>query len=538
VPNATYTYNANSWKNILPPWDPAAVALPPNRTLAEEQASWSTGTVGLGFDVNPTFGPHISTTVSGMQGVNSSIYVRIPFTVTAEQKAAMTGLTLKLKYDDGVFVWVNATGAGSPLLRLNADPTASPAYNNQSIAARADTDAVTYQSIDLTPQIAGLIVGSDNVISIQGLNFSAADDDFLLVPELVATTNAAPPPGATAVAYTGPLTLPQSGPVRARVLKNGIWSPLTEASFIVGVPASAANLTISEFSYNPVASESEITAGFTSQQFEYVELMNISADPLEMTGCRFDDGISFDFPVDSAIAPGQRIVLVANQAAFEMRHPGVPVYGVFANESNLSNSGERLEFLSAAGTPIFDFVYDDKSPWPVSPDGDGFSLVLINPLSDPDPSAPSNWRASAAPGGTPGTGDADSFAAWATRNGVTGTMTDDFNGNGLSNLLEYGLGLNSAGHETDGFISARFETIEVTGVSDTYMVVRYRRNNAADDVLVTPEMSLDMVNWTPLIDDVVPPVSNPDGTLDAARRSPQPVSGGARIYVRVSVTTR
>ena len=229
---------------------------------------------------------------------------------------------------------------------------------------------------------------------------------------------------------------------------------------------------------------------------------------------------------------------MSNQAAFSARHPGVPVAGVFANASNLSNAGERLELLAANGSDIFDFVFDDIAPWPTSPDGGGTTLVLINPVADPDPSLPANWRASVAAGGTPGGTDADSFAAWAARNNIATGMSDDSNGNGLTNLAEYGLGLTPSSDETDGIISAQFETVTVGTTPDTYLVLRFRRNSASDDVIVTPEMSTDMTNWTPLTAAVPPDLTNPNGTEDIARRSPVPVSGGARVYVRVSVTTR
>jgi hypothetical protein len=462
-----------------------------------------------------------------MQNTRASIYIRIPFTLTEQQKASLMSLTLKLKYDDGAFIFLNGNG---PVFQPNAGGF-FPYYTDTATSARSDAEAVEYQSFDLTPQIAGLMVGSENILAIQGLNVSAADDDFLCVPELVATFRTPP--------YSGPVTLPQSGTVKSRVLKDGVWSALTEASFIVGVPASASNLTISEFSYNPTASPAEIAAGFTGEQFEFIELMNISAGPIDLTGCRFDDGISFDFPVNSVIPAGQRIVLVANEAAFRSRHPGVAIFGVFAGLSNLSNSGERLELNAASGGHIFDFVYDDNAPWPESADGGGYSLVLINPASDPDPAVPANWRASTVPGGTPGGEETgDTYAAWAARNGVTGQMTDDPDGNGLINLAEYALGVKPPSGGTNTFLSAGLEPVTVGGVTDTYLVIHYRRNSTADDVTVTPEMSTDLTAWTPLAGEVTPPVTNADGTVTATRRSPLPVTGAREVFVRLKVAKR
>ena len=142
------------------------------------------------------------------------------------------------------------------------------------------------------------------------------------------------------------------------------------------------------------------------------------------------------------------------------------------------------------------------------------------------------------PGGTPGGTDVDSYAAWAVRHSVTGGMSVDSNNNGLTNLAEYGLGLIPNSSETDGIYSAQFESVDVGGIPGIYLVLRYRHQIAADDVIVTPEWSTDMATWTALVDQLPPFVTNSDGTEDLARRSPQPVSTGARLYVRVSVVTR
>jgi hypothetical protein len=516
-------YSGNSWKDIAEPSD---------------AATWTQGPIGLGFDASGLFAPHFTTTVNGMNGVNASLYLRIPFSLTAEQKAQMTSLTLKLKYDDGAFIWLNASGPSAPLYRLNGANSA-PTYNMTATSARSDAAAVVYEDINLTPQIAALSTSSPNVLAIQGLNITAADDDFLCTPELVGTFNSPTPPSATALTYSAPVALSGVSTVKARVLKDGVWSPLIESFFIVGQAASAANLVISEFSYNPVASPEELLAGFTNQQFEFMELLNISASPVELTGCRFDDGITFNFSTDSSvqtIPPGGRILLISDAAAFAARHPGVPFAGVFQEGGNLSNGGERLELLAADGSDIFDFVYDDTAPWPASADGGGYSLVLINPTTAPDPAVPSNWRASVAPGGTPDGEDADTIDAWMTRNNIPGRPTGDPDGNGLQSLAEYGLGVIPGSGDTDGLISVKFETVVVDGVPDTYLVLRCRRNAAADDVLVAPEMSTDMATWAALSDAVPPESSHPDGTYDIVRRSPQPVSAGDRIYVRVLVT--
>lgn len=45
--------------------------------------------------------------------------------------------------------------------------------------------------------------------------------------------------------------------------------------------------------------------------------------------------------------------------------------------------------------------YDDENGWPLSPDGQSDSLVMIDPSANPD--NPANWRASADINGSHGT---------------------------------------------------------------------------------------------------------------------------------------
>ena len=472
-----------------------------------------------------------------MQNVRSTCYQRITFSITAAEKASLSSLTLNLKYDDGAYIFLNGS---VPLQRLNA-PTTSPAFTDAAPTARADASAVIYQAIDLTPQIASLTTATPNILAIQGMNVGAADDDFLCSPQLVGGILNDGLPAAGALAYSSAFVLPQTGVVKARTLLNGQWSALTEASFIVGVPASSTNLTVSEFSYNPGApSASEIAAGYTSSQmFEFVELQNISGGPVQLTGVHFDDGIKFDFTTGSAtqqLAAGQRIVLASNPTALQFRYPGLVVAGTFAEDSNLSNGGERFELIAANGSTIFDFIYDDVAPWPTAPDGNGFTLVLINAMLDPELGLASNWRASAQSGGTPGGSDADTYAAWAGRNSVPATAGDDPDHNGLASLTEYALGFTPPAAPS-GLISAAFENVTVVGVTATYIVLRYNQAANADDVRVTPEITTDYTTWIPMTMEVQPPVSLAGGLIGKAMRSAQPVSTQHRAGVRLMIST-
>jgi hypothetical protein len=54
---------------------------------------------------------------------------------------------------------------------------------------------------------------------------------------------------------------------------------------------------------------------------------------------------------------------------------------------------------------VFSVSYSDAAPWPITPDGFGFSLVQKNPANSQAPDKGDKWRASTAVGGSPGADD-------------------------------------------------------------------------------------------------------------------------------------
>jgi hypothetical protein len=83
---------------------------------------------------------------------------------------------------------------------------------------------------------------------------------------------------------------------------------------------------------------------------------------------------------------------------------------------NLSNSGETVSLLDAAGALIVSVAYSDSSPWPTDADGTGPSLEVIDPKGELND--PANWRASRQSGGSPGnSGEPPGLAGDYDRNG-------------------------------------------------------------------------------------------------------------------------
>ena len=203
--------------------------------------------------------------------------------------------------------------------------------------------------------------------------------------------------------YSTPITPIQSSTISARVLSNsGEWSAIRKANFIVGIPASSANLAISELHYHPAADR---------PKGEFIELVNISpSETIELTNVTFTAGVSFTFPPETSLGPGERILIVEDRTSFES-FPGIGlnIGGEFEGLTKLANSGEQLTLNAADGSVIFDFEFNDKDPWPEFADGEGYSLTLVRPESGPDLSLASHWRCSTTPGGSPGNNDTLTF---------------------------------------------------------------------------------------------------------------------------------
>ncbi len=204
-------------------------------------------------------------------------------------------------------------------------------------------------------------------------------------------------------AYAGALLLDAGTHVKSRVYLNGEWSALNEATFYVDL---APHIRITEIMYNPSeATDDEIAAGFTDKElFEFIEVRNISpTETVPLAGLRFGDGIDFTFP-DLSVAPGEYVVVVKDEPAF--RHRYDTFTGTMAGEylGWLNNAGERIELDAPVGGIVHDFVYGDG--WYGHTDGEGFSLTVRDPEAELELWAlTEGWRASAAPGGTPGGAD-------------------------------------------------------------------------------------------------------------------------------------
>jgi hypothetical protein len=221
-------------------------------------------------------------------------------------------------------------------------------------------------------------------------------------------TSGAVQAGLAAYSPGSPIPLTSSSTVRARWFNGTRWSALNEADFFVEPLAAAGDaLRISEIHYHPAsASPQEILTGaalspprsFAADDFQFLEILNHGATSINLAGSMLSGGVSYTFG-NTPLAPGARVVVAENAAAFNVRYgPGMAPSGIW--NGALARNGEALVLLDGSGATITSVTYSDNAPWPGRADGDGSSLELADPSGWPDD--PQNWRSSFTYHGSPG----------------------------------------------------------------------------------------------------------------------------------------
>ena len=133
----------------------------------------------FGTLVPPGLDSEITTDIEGaMLGTHASAFIRVPFVFIEEEAPPIDLFTLRMKYDDGFVAYLY----GVEVARRNAPLT--PLWNASATAEHPDLQALNFEDIDITA-FSGLLLDGVNVLALHGLNLSAADDDFLIAPELL-----------------------------------------------------------------------------------------------------------------------------------------------------------------------------------------------------------------------------------------------------------------------------------------------------------------------------------------------------------------
>jgi hypothetical protein len=240
--------------------------------------------------------------------------------------------------------------------------------------------------------------------------------------------------------------------------------------------------------YRPsAATPEESTNGYANRKdFEYLELMNISSSPLDLGGTSFTTGIAYTFPLGTVLPVGERVVIVKNLAGFNYRYaekaPG-PIAGVFTG--SLANEGETLTLANAEGSILKSFSYAIESPWPTSAYHGGKSLVLVDPLANPDHGAPASWRSSVDVHGNPGERDGQLFVG----DPLSGA---DIDMDGTPAWLEYVYGSSDTNPASFGQLEIGYQ-----GLLAAQVRVQFQVNPGLSGVTLSLEESANLATWIP-----------------------------------------
>ncbi|MDA0812826.1 MAG: lamin tail domain-containing protein, partial [Verrucomicrobia bacterium] len=334
------------------------------RTEPFDDSSWTSGSGGVGYDTATTYESLIDIDVEAeMNNINTSCYIRIPFTVSASDLADANFMQLKARYDDGFVAYLNGVRIIAP------NGPASPQWNSSSEGDNSDESAVNLRAFNVSNFMEELVVGN-NQLAIHGLNTSITSSDFLASFTMEVGENLGGEVADNALEYTAPPAIAGTTLVRSRTLKNGVWSAMTEATFING--PSTPQLVIAEIMYHPPGGSA----------LEFIEIQNVGPLPVDLSFVKLE-GASFTFPGETAMNPGERIILASDESpvAFASVYPGVIVFGYFGG--SLSNGGERVALMDQYGSTLFSVDYSDGNGWPLEADGGNRSLTLRDPNGDP-----------------------------------------------------------------------------------------------------------------------------------------------------------
>ncbi len=129
---------------------------------------------------------------------------------------------------------------------------------------------------------------------------------------------------------------------------------------------------------------------------ELVELFNNGPDAVDLGGWYFSDGISFSFPDNTVLAPGEYLVVAQDPQVLTSLYPGIRAVGPFRDR--LSNDGESIVLRNKDGGREDEVDYRRGFPWPTVGGAAGYSIELIHPDLDNDLGG--SWRASNPSGGS------------------------------------------------------------------------------------------------------------------------------------------
>lgn len=157
--------------------------------------------------------------------------------------------------------------------------------------------------------------------------------------------------------------------------------PLIMAFAVALAGVAQAQVVLNEIQYDPAD---------PTRLEEFIELHNAGPDPVDLSGWRLDDAVTYTFPPGTTLPAGGFRVVAQSPAHFQAKYGFVPL-GPWTGA--LRNSGERIRLRNGSGGVEDEVTYGAGFPWPTAARGTGPSMELIHPSLDNDLGG--SWRSGA-----------------------------------------------------------------------------------------------------------------------------------------------
>lgn len=245
-----------------------------------------------------------------------------------------------------------------------------------------DNSAPTVAAANVLTQNTIEVIFSESVTQISAENTA----NYVFTPNLTLTN-------AVYNAESNTVTLTHAGFTTGNAYQLTVNNILDVANNAMATAYVSPNLYYNALSNGLVISEIMYNApSANSNQLEFLEIYNASANAIALGGIKVKDEGNFTFEFETSTLDAGAVVLLATDKTSADAFYGVSFIDMPQGISNaLGNGGENLQIVNSTGTIISQVTYDDATPWPLSPDGNGPSLELLNPSASLNDGT--NWTA-------------------------------------------------------------------------------------------------------------------------------------------------
>jgi len=196
-----------------------------------------------------------------------------------------------------------------------------------------------------------------------------------------------------------------------------LTSDSTITAIFEAVATESDNIVINEINYN---SSDDFDSG------DWIEIYNNSEEYVEISNWMIKDENpepDFIFPYSTLLEPNGYLVICRNYSLFSEKYPEVLNYIIGLN-FGLDGGGEHVELFNSSNIIVDSLRYNDHSPWPEEPDGNGPTLELKNPILNN--SLGENWQGSFEHG-SPGEKNTTYISSKIIMNEFNYNSPEDFN---------------------------------------------------------------------------------------------------------------